>query len=226
MAHSEACQLFIEQQIKDGLEEGKSAYSIGKELTAMIERIFETTIPYRTLQDRALRMKKKSAGNPASPPTPSTSTEIQEKRAEQQNITTEENEGIPEKRVNQEVRDDKGKFVKVPGPGRSPKYRKERAKKDRPGRIRVYSDAMSFATIALAIFGNFPEKFSPPTSLSKNPGPGLFFPDHSKIGGKRARVRDSICRHPRGWGGSCQGRPLRSWGKGPGPLEAEGQYMK
>jgi len=34
MAHHEACQLYVEQQIKEGLSEGKSPYAIGKELAA------------------------------------------------------------------------------------------------------------------------------------------------------------------------------------------------
>jgi hypothetical protein len=34
MAHQEACQLFIEQEIKEGLAQGETPYSIGKELAA------------------------------------------------------------------------------------------------------------------------------------------------------------------------------------------------
>ena len=81
MAHSEACQLFIEQQIKEGLAEGKSAYSIGKELTAMIARMFEASIPAETLRTRARRIKgtlnykKPHTGQMTAPPiTPSIST--------------------------------------------------------------------------------------------------------------------------------------------------------
>jgi hypothetical protein len=40
MAHSEACQLFIEEQIQVGLAQGKTSYSIGKELTKMIDEDF------------------------------------------------------------------------------------------------------------------------------------------------------------------------------------------
>ena len=49
MAHQEACQLYIEQEIKEGLAQGKTPYSIGKELTAMIEKMFETSIPPDTI---------------------------------------------------------------------------------------------------------------------------------------------------------------------------------
>lgn len=63
MAHSEACQLFIEEQIKEGLEAGKTPYSIGKELTAMIERHFEASIPQDTLKKRAQRMQQKIGTN-------------------------------------------------------------------------------------------------------------------------------------------------------------------
>ena len=55
MANREACELYIEQQIEEALEEGKTPYSIGKEISSMIERIFETKIPARTLEQRARR---------------------------------------------------------------------------------------------------------------------------------------------------------------------------
>lgn len=70
MAHSEACQLFIEEQIKEGLAEGKTPYSIGKELTAMIERLFEASIPAKTLEKRAQRIDEKIKTNVFNPSTP------------------------------------------------------------------------------------------------------------------------------------------------------------
>lgn len=82
MAHSEACEIWIEEHIREGLDEGKAPYLIGKELTDMIERIFHTTIPTRTLEQRARRIKKQDATNVA----PTTTTEnysgIQESRRE------------------------------------------------------------------------------------------------------------------------------------------------
>ncbi len=125
MAHSEACQLFIEERIKEGLAEGKSAYAVAKELSAKIQQMFETAIPHSTLKDRALRMKRKIGGNPPTRSTPANHSEIQEKRH------------------NQVLTDDKGKFTKgtAPGPGRPPKY-------ETP--VEPYSCALQMATIAIS----------------------------------------------------------------------------
>jgi hypothetical protein len=84
MAHSEACQLFIEQQIKEGLGEGKSAYAFAKELSAKIQQMFETAIPHSTLKDLALKMKRKIGGNPPTLSTPSNYYKIQEKPTNQE----------------------------------------------------------------------------------------------------------------------------------------------
>jgi hypothetical protein len=59
MANREACELYIEQEIKDALKEGKKPYSIGKELSKWVEKLFETTIPARTIQGRAERLVAK-----------------------------------------------------------------------------------------------------------------------------------------------------------------------
>lgn len=125
MAHSEACQLFIEEQIKEGLAAGKTPYSIGKELTAMIERLFEASIPQNTLKARAYRMQK---GNGANAPKPATPADHAEN---------------PEKRPNQKLIDAKGRFQKgaPPGPGRPPKYEKP---------VEPYSCAMQMARIAIS----------------------------------------------------------------------------
>ena len=56
MANREACELFIEQEIKDALAQGKKPYSIGKELSAWVEKLFETNIPADTLRKRAERI--------------------------------------------------------------------------------------------------------------------------------------------------------------------------
>src|SRR5665648_201024 len=76
MAHQEACQLFIEQEIKDGLAQGKTPYSIGKDLSSWVEKLFETSIPARTIEQKARRVE--TATNVASPPTPTNSPEIQD----------------------------------------------------------------------------------------------------------------------------------------------------
>ncbi len=84
MAHREACQLFIEQQIKEGLSEGKTAYSIGKELAAWVEKLFETSIPVKTLQSRAWRERRKNTSNEVNDITPSNYSEIAEKPENQE----------------------------------------------------------------------------------------------------------------------------------------------
>jgi len=156
VAHSEACQLYIEQEIKAGLAQGKTPYSIGKELAAMVEKMFEASIPMETLKDRAYRIQKKIGGNQPKSENPVNHSENQEKRP------------------NQVVRDDKGKYVegKPPGPGRlgkyeqppgmapgSPKPVKPVAKAQAllpPARVaeekspEPYSDAVHFAIIALS----------------------------------------------------------------------------
>ena len=68
MANREACELYIEQQIEEALEDGKTPYSIGKELSAMIERIFETKMPPKTLESRASRHKAKLTSNEVNGP--------------------------------------------------------------------------------------------------------------------------------------------------------------
>jgi len=80
MAHSEACQLFIEEQIKEGLAEGKTPSSIGKELAALVEKWFETSIPSETLRSRARHIQKKRGEITAPPTTPSIPSEIPEKQ--------------------------------------------------------------------------------------------------------------------------------------------------
>lgn len=63
MAHSEACDLFIEQQIEEGIENGKSTYRIGKELSLWVEKLFEAKIPANTLKQRARRIRDKLGTN-------------------------------------------------------------------------------------------------------------------------------------------------------------------
>ena len=105
MAHSEACQLFIEEQIREGLAEGKTPYSIGKELTAMIERLFEASIPAKTIAKRAEREKTKLATNVANQTIKPNNSSIPEKQ-EFQTVTVKP-EPLPSQKA---------------GPGRPPKF--------------------------------------------------------------------------------------------------------
>jgi len=61
MAHSEACELYIEQQIKEGLEDGQTPYFIGKHLSEDMDRIFNAKIKPNTLQTRAFRYRKRQS---------------------------------------------------------------------------------------------------------------------------------------------------------------------
>ncbi|MBA3030867.1 MAG: hypothetical protein FP816_18915 [Desulfobacteraceae bacterium] len=63
MANREACELFIEQEIKSSLAEGKKPYSIGKELAAWVEKMFEVNIKPDTLKKRAQRIEKNIGTN-------------------------------------------------------------------------------------------------------------------------------------------------------------------
>jgi hypothetical protein len=58
MANREACELYIEQEIKAGLERGEKPYSIGKDLSAWVEKIFEVNIKPKTLIKRAERLQE------------------------------------------------------------------------------------------------------------------------------------------------------------------------
>ena len=64
MAINEACQVWIEQRIKEELEtkdeSGKSLRAIGRELAAEIERIFEAKVDFTTLGKRAARMLRET----------------------------------------------------------------------------------------------------------------------------------------------------------------------
>ena len=71
MANREACERYIEQESKSGLDDGKTPYSIGKELSGWVEKLFETHIPPRTIEQRARRQnatnvakKSKTHANP------------------------------------------------------------------------------------------------------------------------------------------------------------------
>jgi len=55
MANREACEVFIDQEIESGLKEGKTPYSIGKDLSKWIVKLFEVRIEPRTIEQRARR---------------------------------------------------------------------------------------------------------------------------------------------------------------------------
>ena len=75
MANKEVCEVFIEQQIEESLQEGKKPYQIGKELSAWVEKLFAAKIPPDTLRVRADRAKSKLCTNVHSDLTPEPETE-------------------------------------------------------------------------------------------------------------------------------------------------------
>jgi hypothetical protein len=79
MANREACEVYIEQEIESGLEEGKTPYPIGKELSDWVARLFEVRISPKTLETRAYRQK-------------STSNEVKESNDEINTITYDQQE--------------------------------------------------------------------------------------------------------------------------------------
>ncbi len=50
MANKEACEVYIEQQIEEGLADGKPPAKIGKEVASWVGKLFQTTIASRTIE--------------------------------------------------------------------------------------------------------------------------------------------------------------------------------
>lgn len=63
MAIRDACELYIEQEIDSGLEEGKKPYAIGKDLSVWIEKLFEVKMNPKTIEKRAQRLENKNKTN-------------------------------------------------------------------------------------------------------------------------------------------------------------------
>jgi|WetSurMetagenome_2_1015567.scaffolds.fasta_scaffold03105_4 hypothetical protein len=97
MAHSEACQLFIEQQIEEALQEGKTPYSIGKDLASWVEKVFEAKIPPHTLEVRAHRAKDKILTNVSTCPSNEDDSEMPENQAEVEHGGKRKGAGRPPK---------------------------------------------------------------------------------------------------------------------------------
>ena len=76
MANKEVCEVFIEQQIEEGLEAGKKPYQIGKDLSAWVEKLFAAKIPVKTIASRATRANvAKHSSNEENDVTPESETE-------------------------------------------------------------------------------------------------------------------------------------------------------
>lgn len=55
---AEACQLYIEQEVKDLLAQGMEPAEIGRQLSEWVKKLFEANIQPRTLEQRARRQAK------------------------------------------------------------------------------------------------------------------------------------------------------------------------
>jgi hypothetical protein len=129
VAHKEACQVFIEQEIQEGLAQGKTPYSIGKDLSAWVEKLFETSIPATTIEKRAERIKNPT--NVGNVPTSCNPNEIKEKQ-ELQGVRPQTQMVSPQPSTPD------SDPAKKPGPGRHPKY------------PQPHSDAIHWATVAIS----------------------------------------------------------------------------
>jgi hypothetical protein len=58
MANREACEVYFDQEIEHGLKDGKTPYSIGKELSTWIVKLFEVKIQPSTIEKRAQRQQQ------------------------------------------------------------------------------------------------------------------------------------------------------------------------
>jgi hypothetical protein len=63
MANREACEVYIDQEIASGLDDGKTPYAIGKEISNWVAKLFEVRISPETLKTRAARQQKKLGSN-------------------------------------------------------------------------------------------------------------------------------------------------------------------
>jgi hypothetical protein len=139
MAHKEACQVYIEQEIQEGLAQGKTPYSIGKDLSAWVEKLFETNIPARTIEQKARRIE--NATNVAPPLTIYNHAEITEKQ-ELQEVRPQDHT------VNVQACTSALDPGAKPGPGRPPKYVKE---------PEPWSCAQQMADLAISHLGRIPQ---------------------------------------------------------------------
>lgn len=63
LAKQEACQLFIEQEIEEGLKRGETPYKIAKVLTGWVEKLFHAKVSQKTIESKAFRQKQAMTSN-------------------------------------------------------------------------------------------------------------------------------------------------------------------
>ena len=67
MANPEACELWIEQEIDEGLKADKNFSQIGKELSEDIKRLFEVFVSPDAIRKRASRISSRTNVQPSKP---------------------------------------------------------------------------------------------------------------------------------------------------------------
>lgn len=152
MANREACEVYIEQEIETGLEEGKTPYSIGKELSDWVAKLFEVSIKPTALEKRAERKRKEFPTNVG-----------KKSNNQRDNEEIEENQ---RKELTLEIETQTERGGKREGAGRKPesdkiessspkKYRNKQTVNDEESGscYPQYSQAMHFADIAINQLG-------------------------------------------------------------------------
>lgn len=129
MAINEACQVWIEQRIKEELPTGKSYRAIGREIAQEIAKVFEAQVNPRTLEKRAERTATFVAPQPTTKP----SNAIRENQV----LETETVSDLP------------SHGGKRKGSGRPPKYSPPE-NDPLAAVIPIHSDAMNFSWIAIS----------------------------------------------------------------------------
>lgn len=59
----EACQLYIEQEIDEGLKQGKTPYAVAKEIIPWLQKLFDVRVNPKTIESKAYRKKQKITAN-------------------------------------------------------------------------------------------------------------------------------------------------------------------
>ena|SRR3989339_796582 len=78
-SRQQSVEVYIEQQIKEGLDEGKNPHLIGKEVSSWVGKLFETCISANSIRMRATRVaQKRSCTNVQPPPTTHNSPQNQD----------------------------------------------------------------------------------------------------------------------------------------------------
>lgn len=102
----EACQLYIEQEIDEGLKQGKTPYTVAKEIIPWLQKLFDVRVNPKTIESKAYRKKQEI-----------TSSEVND-------LTTGNDSGIEKnKEISKGFTADGKPRQRAEGAGRPPKFR-------------------------------------------------------------------------------------------------------